>query len=351
MRKYKTAIIGLGNIGYGLQRYGVGFPTTHFEAYIQNNKTNLVALCDINGDVWRSIERKYKNKFRFYSNWRILIEKEGPEIVSICTPDETHYPILRGVVNSKYTKAIWCEKPIAVSQKQGKEMVRLCKNKNIKLQVNYIRRYDKLYHYIKSNIEQLLGDLSAVTFYYSGGITTNGSHALDLLDFLLGKCLQVSAEETAAGIAGRLKFKNNVIANIVPIPGKDYSIFEMNMFGSRARLDIITKPFNQYDYRYVLPEKSEAHPAKIIAKNEASPINRRFPRDYFPKALKDIVDSISYERSPKSSGETALKSLELISALVHSAKNQGKKTRIPFYKLNTKIPMAQGDLKIWQKKN
>lgn len=348
---YKAAIIGMGNIGYGLQKYEAGFATTHFEAYLDHKQIDLVAVSDIKNSIGEEIKRKYKSQIRFYGDWRALIAKENPDIISICTPDETHYQILKGVANSKAAKAIWCEKPIAITLKQGKDMVEICRSKDIKLSVNYTRRYDDFYKLVENNLQSLLGEIKVVTSYYSGGITTVGSHMLDLLNFFFGDCLMVRGKEISGEIMGVLEFENCRTVNLVPITAKSYSIFEINILGENGRLNIYGKPFNEYDYQYSIPQKSDKINAQFISVNEKTPFPRNLKRNYMNNALADILESISSNREPFSSGETALNTLEILSALAYSAKNREKIISFPFTKINTKIPRARGDLKIWQKKN
>lgn len=351
-RDYKAIIIGLGNIGYGLSRYGVEFATTHFEAYINNEQVNLAAVSDLKNGIGEEIKRKYGGKIKFYRDWRAMMKNEKPQVVSICTPDETHYEILKGVAKSPSVEAIWCEKPIAKTIKQGREMVELCRSKDIKLSVNYTRRYDEFYRKVKDRMQNLLGEVKAATCYYSGGITTNGSHMLDALDFFFGECVRVRGRESAGEITGLLEFKKCGTIHLVPISAKNYSIFEINILGEKGRLNICGKPFNEYEYRYCTLRKSDKINAQFISPTgEKSPFSRNFKRDYMDNALADLLESAAASREPLSSGETALRSLEILSALVYSTKNGEKIVSLPFTKVNIRIPGARGDLKKWQKKD
>lgn len=351
-KNYKTAIIGLGNIGYGLSQFDAGFTTTHFEAYYSSKKINLTAVCDIDTKLEDLFSKKIgEKKTRFYKDFREMMRNEKPQIVSICTPDETHYTILKEVAEFPSVEAIWCEKPLAVTLKQGKEMVQICRARNIKLLVNYTRRYDAFYRKIKDKAQYVLGEMKAITCYYSGGITTNGSHMLDLLHFFLGDCFHALGREIAGEIWGMLEFKNCKTVNVVPIAAKNYSIFELNILGEKGRLNIYNKPFNEYEYQYFIPQKSHRINAQFISVNEKTPLPRRAARDYMDNALADLLECVIHNREPFSSGRTALKSLEILSALVYSAKHEGKLTSLPFTKLRIRIPNAKGDIKKWQKKD
>ena len=222
-------------------------------------------------------------------------------------------------------------------------MVTLCRQKKIKLLVNFTRRYDSFYQQIKNKWQNLLGEVQAITFYYSGGIVTVGSHMLDLLLFLLGECQEVYAEQTWRGLSGRLKF-SKVSVDIVPMNTKNYSIFEMNIFGDRARLDTINKPFGEYAYRYFIREKSKIG-SYFISSKEKQPIKIDLPRDYLVAALQDLLSSVRNNREPLSSGTTALKSLQIMHALLYSAGKNGIKISLPFNKTVSWLPESGGDIK------
>src|SRR6266550_1482600 len=92
---------------------------THAEAYVECPDTELVAVCDSNphrlekcGDRWNVTHR--------YSNLSEMLESEQLDIVSVCTPDATHFEILRALLASQTRiKAILCEKPLVTSEAEA----------------------------------------------------------------------------------------------------------------------------------------------------------------------------------------------------------------------------------------
>lgn len=346
-KKYRAAIIGLGNIGYGFQRFNTPFLTTHFEAYKKSSEVELVAVCDINEELVQTISTKYD--LHGYTNSAELLKKENLDIVSICTPDNTHSSLVEDAV-AVGVKGIWCEKPLAESLLTAQEMVSLCKEKNIVLAVNFFRRYDQFYQEVKNRLLELVGDIQTVTAYYSGGLVTVGSHVTDLLNFFFGPAEAVTAEKTASGILGQVHYGSGFVVNLVPMQNPEYTIMEFNIFGKKACLNTINKPFGEYEYRYFPLEASNFAPTSFIGNKQENPLSRMLPRTYMEAGLKDLLECVENSNQPVSSGTTALQSLELISAIVHAGDHVGEKIFLPLsLDLLINLPPAGGDVHLWEK--
>ena len=53
----------------------------------------MVAVCDVDEVHMDEFNKKFDNKLKQYRDYRELLEKEKPEIVTIGTPDHWHVPI------------------------------------------------------------------------------------------------------------------------------------------------------------------------------------------------------------------------------------------------------------------
>lgn len=344
-QKYRAVLIGLGNIGYGFEKFNLPFVSTHFEAYQKEARVELVAICDTDEELVKSLAEKYNLKG--YVSASVMLQTEQPEIVSICTPDATHTALLELAVGTKSVRGIWCEKPITLSLVEARVAVDNCAAKNSALCVNFVRRYDPFYQTVKEKLPELIGPVQTVTAYYSGGLVTVGSHATDLLDFLFGEPHTVRAFENERGFTAYLEYKNFTV-NLVPMKSEAYSIFEFDFFGEKGRLNTINKPFGEYDYQYIPLEKSPHASTGFIGRTEQSPISRDLPREFMKSALSDLIESVESNRETLSSGKTALKSLELISAIALSAQISAPVT-FPLTNSLIILPAPSGDVSVWKK--
>ena len=148
---YKCGVIGCGFIG-------VDSPDSHMKAYLECPDTKLVALCD--SDLTKIPYPEYR-EYEEYTDYMQMVITEKPDIVSVCTPTKTHARIVTDI--APYVKAINCEKPIAESVADADEMIRVCKEYGVILQVNHQRRF------------------SQPVFRWSRGYIQNGTHVIDLL--------------------------------------------------------------------------------------------------------------------------------------------------------------------------
>jgi predicted dehydrogenase len=125
-KKIPVAIIGAGRIGMLLEKDLKRVkPATHFGMWLNNNRTNLVAICDIDKKKLK-FARKRKKNIKFFENPKEMILKTKPKIVSISTWKDTHYKICKLCI-SMGLKVIILEKPLTNSIGQAKKI-----NKNYK---------------------------------------------------------------------------------------------------------------------------------------------------------------------------------------------------------------------------
>ena len=131
---YNCAVIGLGRIGCEFdEKLLSSKPLTHTGIILNNKNSKLIALCDID----KNKLKKYGKKFQItnlYSDYNEMFKNENLDCVSICTPPNSHYEITKAACSSS-VKGIFLEKPISISLEQSKKIIKLCKSKNIKLQI------------------------------------------------------------------------------------------------------------------------------------------------------------------------------------------------------------------------
>ncbi|TRZ53481.1 MAG: gfo/Idh/MocA family oxidoreductase, partial [Dehalococcoidia bacterium] len=163
---FRAGIVGCGRIGSQFdddpKRKVV---STHAGAYFAVNEVELVAACDLDEEKLARCGQKWQIP-SLYQDYREMLGKENLDILSICTWNSTHLDITREAVNNG-VRAIFCEKPIADSLKSAGEMINLCHEKGVILQIDHKRRFDRFHQEIKSFLQdERLGRIQQVTFYY-----------------------------------------------------------------------------------------------------------------------------------------------------------------------------------------
>jgi len=320
---YRAAVIGCGRIGDAfVESPGTLGVYTHAEAYVVCPRTELIGVCDINAENLRRCADRWKIASR-YRHVDELLAAEAPEIVSICTPDATHYELASAALEAPATRAVLVEKPLSLSLGDARKLVATARERGITLAVNYSRRYADCYHQLRDDLGlgKRFGMLRKISGYYTKGILHNGSHGLDLCRFFGGEIRRVQAFPSVDRTAGdptpdvRLEFASGATAFFSGCDEKEFSIFEMDLLTSagRARLTDsgqVLEFFTAQDagdvggYRYLQPEKSVTDAL----------------RDVTLHAVEDLVACLDEcGREPRCSGSDAVAALKLGLAIVASA--------------------------------
>ncbi|EJL30562.1 Gfo/Idh/MocA family protein [Brevibacillus sp. BC25] len=175
-------IIGLGPMG---QRYVNA---------VQSMEEIRIAVADVRSDAVKKIEDFHlKQEVSIYSNHLDMLQNERVDILIIATNGPSHYPLFLDAMKYGVKKVI-CEKPIAISISQAKDMVNKSKAEGMLLAVNHGRRWSKDYVALRDKLRnEVIGPVESVMFSMGGGqLGCNGTHFIDLVSFLLDqKVVQV----------------------------------------------------------------------------------------------------------------------------------------------------------------
>ena len=238
----RAVIIGCGKIAGGYDNLTDTNIRTHAKAYLKNSQTEFVAVADTSLDHARAFSARWQNP-QFYKDARAMLERHKPDIISICTPDETHADYLDLALNFT-PKAVWCEKPLTTNVKRAETLVDQYQKQKILLAVNYQRRFDPLITALKQEKDKKLGTPKKVVVHYGKGILHTGSHAVDLLidwfglptDFKVFDSLYdfSTADPT---IDARIMF-DNLPAYFIGHDSRHYQIFKITVFGSLGKITI-----------------------------------------------------------------------------------------------------------------
>lgn len=141
----KNKKITVGVIGYG----GIGKSHT---SIITDRlpEAEVKIICDIRFDNVNSIKLNNRSISVTRDHKDIL---NDPEIntVLICTPINSHTDLIIDCANAG--KNIFCEKQIGIDPVKVKKSLEIVKKNKVKLQVGYMRRFDKNYMKLKERID------------------------------------------------------------------------------------------------------------------------------------------------------------------------------------------------------
>jgi predicted dehydrogenase len=183
----RCLVIGLGQIGAG---YDIDAPAdggiyTHARAASLHPAFKLVGGVDPLAAQRGRFNGRYG--VAAFASIAEAMEALSPHIVAIATPADTHLEHVREVLAAGRPEVLLCEKPLALSEADGEQLVRLCDEAGTRLFVNFIRRSEPGAVEVARRIAT--GTIQAPlkgAFWYSKGLYNNGSHFINLLQYWLG---------------------------------------------------------------------------------------------------------------------------------------------------------------------
>jgi predicted dehydrogenase len=328
---YRAAVIGCGNIGSGFAddpRLAADV-YTHAEAYVRSEATELVAVCDRDAEVATGCAKRWSIEASFTDTADLLVEAQ-PEIVSICTPDETHFDIARQALEASSVRAILCEKPLATSIEQGEELARLAREGGTIMAVAYVRRYADNMQALRRFLQDgSIGPVQAVTGWYGKGTLHNGSHWFDLLRMLAGEIEWVEAadwlgdEGTDPSLDVTLGLASGAVATLRAVDHKAFTIFEMDLIAESGRVSVRNSGHAIGLYR---PQPSERYWGYSELAPEAHDVGDM--RNTMLHAVDDLAGALSEGRPPLCTAEDGLAALRIAIAARKSAADNGCRVRL-----------------------
>lgn len=339
MTKLRCAIIGCGRIGCGFDDApDKNLIRTHSKAYYHNPKTELIALCDVDEKKLRKYRKMYSVKY-IYKNSVEMFRKQNLDCISICTFAETHFDLVKIAIDNGI-KGIIIEKPISNSLSSSKKIIELCKKNNVLLTVNHQRRFFPFYQNLAILIQgKNFGKIQHVNVYYGGGIANTGSHIFDVLRLFFGEVKSIIAKKSKnkspnihdPNLNIIVEFKNGILCYIMALDNKNYGIAEMEIFGTKNRLniDLITN-----EIKFFKISKKFQDYKRLIKTQE--PLKCSVPSIDIRLSIQNLIESILKRKKLLCTGEDGYFSLELIIAsLISNHKN--KKILLPIKNKKFKI--------------
>ncbi len=183
--KYRAAVIGVGKAGTGTDQKGGGHQIgyTHARQWKGNPRTELVSGADISAENLEAWREKFGVPSG-YADYREMLEREKPGIVSICTYVGLHRQMIEDCARAG-VKGILCEKPFLASPADIAAVRQIVEETGIKIIVAHIRRYHPVFIRIRELIQS--GAIGQPLLFSAGipgwDLSEWGSHWLDMFRF------------------------------------------------------------------------------------------------------------------------------------------------------------------------
>lgn len=225
--KMKIALIGCGNNGRG-----------HLEIFKNLKDVEITAIVEPQID---HLEKVQIPKFNLYKDYKEMFKNEVLDAVCISSPHKFHYEQTMAAFENNCH--VLLEKPMALNEKDCREMEKTAKKKSLIFQISFECRLSKLYMRIKEIIDSgEIGELLSISYLHHRATWMNDwyctrefggnsmgvietCHYIDLMRFWSGKDVEwVFASSPKANLRTeyeypdttycQLGFQGGLIANI-----------------------------------------------------------------------------------------------------------------------------------------
>lgn len=194
-----------GVIGAG----GIADRRTIPEGIVPATGSQLMAVQDVVEERARSVAARYGVSHCFTSEADLLACDEV-DAVYIATPTYLHATQVKAAAAAG--KHVLCEKPLGMTRQEVEEEIQVCADAGVKLGVNFMMRFHACHVKLREMIQagelgRLVFGRAELTCWYppipgafrqdpalggGGSLIDMGNHCIDLLEFLLGRVVEVS---------------------------------------------------------------------------------------------------------------------------------------------------------------
>lgn len=345
---YQVAIIGTGD-PEDSDRYAMAH--RHARGYERLEECELIACADID----RENALVFADTFgiddgNVYESYGTMLTGERLDIVSVCTPPKTHGDIVIDCAESGVVDAIHCEKPMAATWRECRDMVAVAEREGVQLTFNHQRRFAEPYRKAKQSLDDgRIGELRRIEI---GGpdLYDYGTHLFDMcgymtdqtpVDWVLGQVdyrnsdikygLPQEAEALArwrytSGVDGFASTGNEGIVRChVRLVGTEGTIEIGREDGPPLRYRVDGAGWKQIETGRDGIWRPHAHPLdRIVEYLPVGPDWTFSDPTYVSRGIADLVSALRDDTTPELAAENALQTTETIFACWESARRGGR---------------------------
>ena len=343
----KYALIGCGRIAIN-----------HVIAAV-NNKLEFVAVCDVFPEAMENLlAKKELNKdalIHRYTDYKEMLAKEQPELVSIATESGLHAEIALYCIEHGVNVII--EKPMAMNIDDAQRIIDLSKEKGVKVSACHQNRFNIAVQKLRKAIEtKRFGKLSHGSIhvrwnrnenYYKqapwrgtwaqdgGALMNQCIHGIDLLRWMMGEDIvevygqtrqqfhdYLEAEDLGMAV---LTFANGAVATIEGTT----NVYPQNLeetlyiFGETGTAKLGGKSTNTID----VWDFADSQPEDEENRGFQEPTSNVYGNGH-TKLFADMIDAITNDRQPYVDAIAGKNALETVLAIYKSAA-EGKPVNLP----------------------
>jgi len=320
----KIGVIGVGHLGHH-----------HVRIFKEISGCELIGIHDQNEERAAEISRKYK--VRSYSDFERLLD--DIDAIDIAVTTIHHYRLAR--IALQKGKHLFIEKPITTTMAEAEELITLAREKNLKIQVGHIERFNPIVLKIADEINNPM----FIESHRLAPFSPRGSDVSVVLDLMIHDidliCSFINSDIRdirASGVRiltpnidianARLEFDNGAIANVTASRVSLKRERKIRFFQKDAYISLdfqnkkVTVLKKSEDLNKVLPEvllgKKNFNTDDIVDLKEIEATD--ITKDALTLELEAFVEAMNEDKRPCVDGEAGMKALSVALSIMDKIK-------------------------------
>lgn len=327
---YGIALVGLGS--YAEKQLA--------KALLQTKKCHLAGIVTgtpTKAEKWKNLYNIPDKNIYDYGTFDNVAENKEIDIVYVVLPNSMHHEfVLRAARAGKH---VICEKPMAVSVKEGQEMIEACKKAGVKFSIGYRLHFEPFNREAaRVGQEQTFGKVKFIesSFGFNAEDPTQwrlkkslagGGAMMDVGIYAIQAARYCTGEEPIAVTAQEFK------TDPVKFKDIDETIFWQMEFPSGAVSNSTTSYASDVERLFISAENGwlELSPAygygPLAGRTHQGQLNLPIV-NHQAMQLDDFATCLSENRESTVNGEEGLKDMKIIEAIYRSIAEGGKKVKV-----------------------
>ncbi|MFN4974540.1 MAG: Gfo/Idh/MocA family protein [Bacteroidota bacterium] len=230
----KVGVFGVGHLG-----------KFHLNNWKEIEGTKLVGFFDPHNETAKEVSENYGLK-RFTDAEKLI---DACDIIDVITPTDRHFEVCMQAVRKG--KHVFVEKPMAATVKEGRDLVKMVREANVKLQVGHIERFNPAYLSIKKmDLQPMFIEVHRLAQFNPRG--TEVSVIMDLMIHDIDIILSIVKSDVkniyASGVSVitdtpdianvRIEFNNGCVANLTSSRISMKKMRKMRLFQKDAYIGV-----------------------------------------------------------------------------------------------------------------
>jgi predicted dehydrogenase len=317
---------------------GLGVGRTHVQLFGKTEGAEVAAVCDVDGA--KAEEQAAAAGAKAYTSYEAMLDEMELDAVSLCTPPRLHAPMAEAAAARGLH--VLCEKPMAPSVAACQRMIDACQRAGVTLMIALKKRFAPHYCFIRERCEAeagqplwacarfALGRVDHDWFWQEedggGPLLENSVHMIDILRWLMGDVVRVSAEggtlfvkhraPVADAAAATLRFASGGVAALGLGYGCEWPMAREEVLLATPKM--VFELQGGFDRADVLRYASREAPGEVTTSTAEAPYQGGFPEE-----IAHFVQCVTEGRTPRADGAAGRESVRVCLAIKEAIRSGG----------------------------